>query len=602
MNIRLFLAMLALTIVTASCSDEISAPNPEPVPVDEVLTLITESKQSYESLGFDTVWVKVNPVSLISTAKVTYSVKITEKYSEDVNGDIWDFVFPEEGADIVYGRDFFDKPHYLSDNQPRTDMMDWVGVVYRAPRGVGKAVLTVAVDDGKNVSTVDAEIVIAPKAHVYLVYSVNDYYHDGEPVSHPVEVVTATVDINTVIKCRASVYSIFEKDFDAAIEAYKAGLYKWEINGDCIEVKSEEHDIENNSQYSNPRLLIYLTLESSEKEGVADISFSTLNYTRRSKLKVENFDVVRPIERIIIREFSNSGYDGTLIEHNDLDERTFVMGETDNSTLEVILLPYENNEYYDIEVVSSDPSIIDVAPNGYGGGYTRKFIARKPGQAVITATARNKSKTMMAYVVDKVLSINLNDAPAKFMKGDVVEVSANVRMSSGSDEWIPQCEFTVSDPSIVSVENIAGKPNAVRLTALATGEITLTATADGVSSEPVSIMVIDSVNGTISDADVSEAVLTFDGDVAGIYITSKDSQTDYDLLVVEDIARDDIYGDYNYNDMNLTVKGVKYDAARIAITVTADTADADYAFINGSVTMTNGAVLCLSNIRAIIEL
>ncbi len=94
MNLRFLLPVIALIGVTASCSDEISAPNPEPVPVYEVLTLITESKHSHSTTGFDTVWVKLNSGAEVKAAKVTYKTKITQQYSENTGDNTWDFEFP----------------------------------------------------------------------------------------------------------------------------------------------------------------------------------------------------------------------------------------------------------------------------------------------------------------------------------------------------------------------------------------------------------------------------------------------------------------------------------------------------------------------------
>ncbi len=482
-------------------------------------------------------------------------------------------------------------------------MKDWVGVVYKAPHGVAKATLTVTVDDGKNVSTVEADIVVTPEAFVQFIFSEDAFPHDRFPGSCYSE---QSMDINTTARLRASVFPKYENDLEAVIEAYKAGLYKWEINGDCVEIKGEEYgglcEQNTSSSYSHAGFYSYLTIESGTTEGDLDISFSTLYHTCHYNLSVENFAEWHPVDRVIIRELSSDNNYGGIIEGKELDERTFVIGDPYIVRLEVLVYPDLSYVYYDIEVVSSDPSIIDVAPKEYGDGFNRIFIAKKPGQAVITATAGGKSKTMTAYVVDKVRRISFFDAPVKLMKGDEMEIAANVRMSSGSDEWIPQCEFTVSDPSIVSVENVAGKPDAVRLTALTPGKTTLTATADGVSSNSATIEVLDTADFTITNDDVESADFYLDSPYADFGISFNDGTC---FVISGDYKHDsgNIYGDYSIDHPDMVdFKGADIDDGRLSVTVTADPDDEEYAYVNGTATLLPyGMIITFSNLRVLFK-
>ncbi len=575
--------------------------------VDGALTLITEKRRSYTDDGFDTVWVKVTPVSLLEDCQLSYKAEFTKVYAEDKTDTGGKFEFLE-GYDIVYGADVYDKPPYkLTENDAaRTEMKDWVGVVYRAPRMVGEAVITVSLSDGESSSEVEANVLVAPKVSPgFEVNGERPLPQEPNPSNIKQTLINVSMDINSSYKlgvCLGVIGQAHTVDIENAIACEDNGLFKWDVNGSSVLVKGIEYDLEYPVGQAYPQGYVsYLLLESGIREGLAVITYTMPDQVLTCNLTVENFAVSHPVERVIIRELSVDNNDGVIVTGKELDERTFVIGENDNATLEILVAPEDANDFHEVDVVSSDPSIIEVEPKVDGEGYNRKFTAKKPGQAVITASALDKSKTMIAYVVDKVLAVNLDDAPAKIMKCDVVEMSANVRMKSETDNWIPQCQFTVDDQSIASIENVAGKPNVVRLTALAEGVVTLGVTCDGVTATPVSIEVLDSSDTTITTEDTKEVILTFEDEVAGLYITSKDSESDYDLFTAEDLEREDVYGDYEYEDIYVKFKGAGYSGAKLSFTVTADPDDDEYVFINGTVTLPNGSVVTFSNLRAILE-
>ncbi|MDE7410909.1 MAG: hypothetical protein K2M94_02605 [Paramuribaculum sp.] len=577
--------------------------------IEGALTMLTTGRRSYTDDGFDTVWVKVNPITLLEDCQLSYSVEFENVYAEDKSDMGGEFQFIP-GSDIVYGRDYYNKPPYATDDKDaRTEMLDWVGVVYRAPRMVGNAVFTVTLSDGESSESVDTKILVAPKISPgFEVNGVRPGPQEENPSNIKHTLINVVMDVNSSYKvgaCLGVQGQCHAVDIDNALACETNGLFKWDVTGSGVLVKGMEFDMDYPEGAPYPGGYVsYLVVESGIREGTSTITYTLPDKVMTCNIKVENFAVSHPVERVIFRELSVDMGDGEMQLGKEVDERTFIIGDRADATLEVLVAPDVANEYHKVEVTSSDPSVISVDPVGQDAGYNRTFTANKPGTAVITGTALDKSKTFIATVIDKVTKVELTGVPTKLMKGDVVEIEAKVTMVSGKPDWIPQCVFTVSDPAVAAIENIPGAPNKVKFTALAEGEVELSVNCDGLTAGPVTISIMDSSDAEINNDNISDAIVVFDPDTDGNFflgVSSPEHEGESDLLMFYvDLYREELDGECVFEDATVQYKGATYDGSNINLTLAIDPDDEECVLINGTITLPNGTVLTI-NLRANLE-
>lgn len=118
---------------------------------------------------------------------------------------------------------------------------------------------------------------------------------------------------------------------------------------------------------------------------------------------------------------------------------------------------------------SSAPSVASVSAAG-------RVTAIGAGEATITATAGGKSGTATISVSRRVATLTLDLAARAMIPGESLTLTATARFGDGSPATGKTVAWTSSAPSVASVSS------AGRVTALATGAATVTATVDGLAA------------------------------------------------------------------------------------------------------------------------
>jgi len=415
-------------------------------------------KTSYRgnSNPIDTVWFNVNPIAVVDDYEVSYDIELTETITTASNPEDADFAF--------YG-----DPIYIDRKNNR------VGVVYSAPRMLGKAKCTLTIgNDGESASDV-GEILICPEISAGFEYMKNGVlvrpgYGPETPSNPKPKQISEDMNVNSTknIGVCLGILSGRPDDIRNAMLADSAGYFKWSVDGAGVLVDELFYDENYQSGFVS-----YIKLRSGIREGKARVTYSMPGQDFVCDVVVKDYSISYPVNDIIVE------HDGVEYAENDLI--TCYIGTP--FTLNIRTDPEASFAYNIPEVVSSDPSILAVRERGTEDGYTRFFDINGLGTVTLTMTSLDVTKTVRVEVKDRVSRTTWTETYLKELaKGNSADIGINLYMaSSGSPvtSYDGVITWSSSDPSVLAVAADPSNPLKATVTGVADGTATVTCNVEG---------------------------------------------------------------------------------------------------------------------------
>ncbi len=415
-----------------------------------------KAKTSYKDKLNDTIWFNVNPIAVVDDYEVSYEMKLIETQSTDLTPSEMEFVYPSE-------------PIYIDRENSR------VGVVYTAPRMVGKAQCTLTIGNEEEKSSDVGDILICPEISAGFEYKKNGVWvrpgYGPETPSNPKpKQMSEDMDINSTMNIGVclGVLSGRPDDIKNAMLADLAGYFKWSVDGTGVLVDELFHDENYQSGFVS-----YIKLRSGIREGKARVTYSMPGQDFVCDIVVKDYAIAYPVNDIIVE------HDGVVYGENELI--TCYMGTP--FTLNISTDPEASFAYQIPEVTSSDPSILAVRERGSDDGYTRFFDINGPGTVTLTMKSLNVTKTVRVEVKDRVTRTTWTESYLKeLIKGKSAEIGINLYMASSATpvtSYDGVITWTSSDPSVLTVTADPNNSLKATITGVSDGNATVTCNVEG---------------------------------------------------------------------------------------------------------------------------
>lgn len=418
-------------------------------------------KCSYRDIPNDTIWFNVNPINVTKDYDMNFEIKITDVVAEASN--------PNE-AEFVY---YSNEPIYVD------TLLNRVGVIYTAPRMVGKAECTLTIGNDETKVSATGQIVICPEISAGLEYMsggkmVRPGYGPETPSNIKPKQTTDDMDINKTydVGVCLGVQSGRPEDIRNAMLADEAGYFYWTVEGSGAVVDELFYDEDYTSGFVS-----YIRVRSGVREGTIRVTYSMPGQDFVCDLKISDFNIAYPVNDIIV-----SRNDEPL----DLNE-TFVayLGEYGNTfTLNVNTDPDASFQFHIPEITSSDPSIVSVRERELEDGLARTFDIYKEGVVTLTLKSLDVVRTMKVEVKDRITSIGWSEtALEELAKGRDSQIGVNIYWSSAASRpatsFDGQIKWTSSDPSVMTVTPDAANPIRANIHGVSDGTATITCEVEG---------------------------------------------------------------------------------------------------------------------------
>ncbi len=445
------------------------------------LVAVDIDKCTYFDKPGDSIRFKVNNLRLVEDFEYSFTFNKIEEYNAATDPQYQEFKINRTAA--------------------YTDTLNnsYIVAYITAPRESAKyeCVLTLG-NEEESIECVNPFYVYPRVSPGFEVDGVRPKSQESNPSNIKVCLMNVTMDVNSTHNVGVCLGVLgggsWEQDINNAIKAEEGGLFNWSIEGSAVVVESMSHDLNYEGGYVS-----YMNVRSGAREGLSVITYTMPDTILVCNLTVTDYKKSFPVERIVVK--NNDG------DETEVDELNMSMGVP--ASLSISVVPDASFEYHIPEVVAEDPSIVRVIERDDQDGYTRRFEALKPGTTNLVITSLDKTRTVKVTVVDKVQRIVWNAAASanQVMVGSPSEIVADVFMASGIQTSDIALEFSVSDPTVATVERKTGSNTTAILTALKEGTVEVYATAGGVTSQAWTVSITSS-----SDLEITDA---FDG--SGVY-------------------------------------------------------------------------------------
>lgn len=417
------------------------------------------------------------------------------------------------------------------------------------------------------------------------------YYTPSNPSNIKQTMLAQTIDVNSTFDVGLCIGVLYGFDLSRAqvVAAHEAGWFKWEIEGSAVIIEEEYFDL----KYDGG-VVPYLRVRAGAREGVCVLRYKTPFQTFTCNLSVENYNISHPVESI---EVSNPSTGHTYAEGEVVDFTWRPYG-----ALDIFVMPEASYEFHKPEVTVADESILTVNPVGADAGYTREFTFYNEGSTTLTIKALDKTRTVPVTVTDVCLQIDwsLNHV-SEVLVGQDFELAASVLLTSQRQNPY-DLTWTFSDPNAVSWRVKPDDPSTIIVTPLAAGDISVTASLKGVTSEPYSFTINASQDYNYGDSEDDFWYADASGWLTLGFNTFLDDP-DALIITIESIELEgfeDMAGHFTGNDASVDVLHMYNCEYDITITQTREP-DGDYEVdeaywtISGTVTLPNGSKITFNN-------
>lgn len=516
-----------------------------------------------------TAYFTLDPIEIFDEQPVTAEFKITEYLESTYEGT-------GEPEVSFRGRDDI---RVIHDEKAG----DLIAVDFIPPTLCGKGVVTLIIGEGATAKKASVPFNVLPNRFP-------GFEVDGKrplaavmtPSNVKQTLLYATMDVNSDYAVGACIgvetHSPAEIARAMACEDGEEGkepYFYWEVEGSAVVVTDQWIDTNYEGGYVS-----YCKVHSGTREGLSILRYVMPDTVMTCNLTVENYNVSRPVDRIVVRRSGE--------ETNNV---TIKMGAA--SSIEVAVEPEASYPYHIPEVVSLDPNIVKVEPRGAEAGYTRDLTPMSVGATKLRITSLDKEIYVDVTVLDAVRRFQWpNGVPTEMTVGNTANVAVDAAMESGNA--LPAAiTFTSSDPSVLSIENVPGSLNEAKLTAHAAGTVTISATLlDQTITREITVNAVQDIN---VDEDIymennGDGTFTFGPDSYKFFISNLPFVTDGNFA-----------GTYNVSNIAVELDGVEYEGSSLSLTITYVDEDEDESVINftinGTITVANGCHIIFNGVR-----
>lgn len=551
--------------------------------LDGALTPITEIKRSFQRQSDDTVYFKLSYPGIVDDYVLSYECIVDE---ESILDYTYDYNSPANGSQIVEtkplrpGDEVFTRVFH----EVHTDTLC---IIYTAPRMAAKAVCRVTLTNpdpemGQSFSA-EAPIYVLPDLSPgFEVNGKRPLAGKPNPSNIKQTLLFQTIDINSTFDLGLciGVEGGWVEDICRGIAAHDAGWFSWKVDGSSVVVENEYIDTDYKDGF-----VPYIRLHAGSREGLSVITYYTPFWTCVCNLEVKNYNVAYPVDEIVT-------YDALF---NPTDEFTFQFGSWPSMNIKVF--PESSFDYHIPTIEIADETILTQRPRAQEDGYAYNFELHKEGTTVITIKSLDKVKTVTVHVVDVVTSLFWGQVPTDAVVGSPFELPITARLGSGGINTRP-ITWTCDHPELVTFAAKDGDPNTLVVNPLAAGEVTFTASIDGVTSSPVTVII-----NAAQDLTFGEGTEWYVSIAEGyFYLFPADDTTTDDFTFYTEIEPDNfdgIPGHYTGSDgdANFTgsFSGCVYDLTITYVTGSYNDGDLEFS-LTGTITLPNGSKVIFNNV------